>query len=101
MVSISSIASRFKHILLPCFYRTENINETENNMAASVDADAYTKPFQLTASVRRDVYPAVDPANSPELESSSKVVIVTGASGGLGSVSIQNPPKYLTQMSFS
>lgn len=63
------------------------------------DADAYTKPFMLTESMRRDVYPAVDPATNPELESSSKVVIVTGAGGGLGSVSVSQGRTNITDLS--
>lgn len=51
-----------------------------------IDSDAYTAPFMLTKSMHRDVYPAVDPTN-PSLSASGKVVIVTGASGGLGYVS--------------
>lgn len=55
-------------------------------MAGSVDPDMLTAPFQLTASMRRDVYPAVDPKN-PELNVKGKVVLITGAAGLLGHVS--------------
>ncbi|KAG8165427.1 hypothetical protein KVR01_005702 [Diaporthe batatas] len=51
---------------------------------AEVDANAYTAPFMLTKSLHRDVYPAVDPVNNPSVRADGKVVIVTGASGGLG-----------------
>ncbi|KAH6655914.1 hypothetical protein BKA67DRAFT_657815 [Truncatella angustata] len=47
-------------------------------------ADAYTAPFMLTKSMHRDVYPAVDPKINPELDGSSKVVMIFGATSGLG-----------------
>lgn len=47
------------------------------------DADAYTRPFQLTKTMRRGLYPAIDP-KKPELSAAGKVVIITGAGGGLG-----------------
>lgn len=50
----------------------------------------FTTPFQLTKSMHRDVYPAVDPTN-PALSAKGKVVIITGAGGGLGAVSLLNP----------
>ncbi|CAD0044998.1 unnamed protein product [Aureobasidium pullulans] len=48
-----------------------------------MDANAYTTPFQFTKSLRRDVYPAIDPRN-PELNAAGKVVLITGAGGGIG-----------------
>jgi FlaA1/EpsC-like NDP-sugar epimerase len=50
---------------------------------APVDVDAFSWPFQLTKSMHRDVYPAVDPAN-PKLSAKGKVVLVTGAGGAIG-----------------
>lgn len=50
------------------------------------DINMFTTPFQLTKSMHRDVYPAVDPAN-PALSAKDKVIIITGAGGGLGAVS--------------
>lgn len=50
------------------------------------DADAYTKPFQLTKSMTRNVYSAIDPKN-PDNRVIGKVIIITGAGGGLGYVS--------------
>jgi len=50
-----------------------------------MDANAYTTPFQFTKSLRRDVYPAIDPKN-PELNAAGKVVLITGAGGGIGGV---------------
>ncbi|PVH92219.1 NAD(P)-binding protein [Periconia macrospinosa] len=47
------------------------------------DADAYTKPFQLTRTLHRDVYPSVDPTN-PELSADNKTVLITGGGGTLG-----------------
>ncbi len=49
------------------------------------DANAYTKPFQLTKSMTRNVYPAIDP-NNPDNQATGKVIIITGAGGGLGYV---------------
>ncbi|TIA77071.1 NAD(P)-binding protein [Aureobasidium pullulans] len=48
-----------------------------------MDANAYTIPFQFTKSLRRDVYPAINPKN-PELNAAGKVVLITGAGGGIG-----------------
>ncbi|KAF2228574.1 NAD(P)-binding protein [Viridothelium virens] len=48
-----------------------------------MDPNAYTAPFQLTKSLRRDIYPAIDPKN-PELSAASKTVLITGATGGIG-----------------
>ncbi|KAG2162034.1 hypothetical protein JADG_001773 [Aureobasidium aubasidani] len=48
-----------------------------------MDANAYTIPFQFTKSLRRDVYPAIDPKN-PEQNAVGKVVLITGAGGGIG-----------------
>ncbi|KAF2148891.1 NAD(P)-binding protein [Myriangium duriaei CBS 260.36] len=48
-----------------------------------IDPHKFTSPYQLTKSMHRDVYPAVD-ARRPELSAKGKVVIVTGAGGGLG-----------------
>ena len=52
-----------------------------------MDIDAFTKPFQLVKQIRRDVYPAIDPSN-PDLSVSGKVVLITGAGGQIGGVSI-------------
>jgi len=53
---------------------------------AAFDPNMFTTPFQLTKSMHRDVYAAVDPTN-PELKATGKVVLITGAAGGLGFVS--------------
>lgn len=47
------------------------------------DPDAFTRPFQLTKTMRRGLYPAIDPSK-PELSAAGKVVIITGAGGGVG-----------------
>jgi hypothetical protein len=54
---------------------------------AAPPSDAYTTPFQLTRSMHRDVYPAIDPAINRELSATGKVIIVFGATSGLGFVS--------------
>ncbi|KAF2678034.1 NAD(P)-binding protein [Lentithecium fluviatile CBS 122367] len=47
------------------------------------DPDAYTKPFQLTKALHRDVYSAVDLTN-PQLSAENKTVLITGGGGTLG-----------------
>ncbi|KAF2872885.1 hypothetical protein BDV95DRAFT_359396 [Massariosphaeria phaeospora] len=47
------------------------------------DPNMFTAPFQLTKGMHRDVYAAVDP-EALASNASGKVVLVTGASGGLG-----------------
>lgn len=54
--------------------------------SGALDINAFTKPFQLTKGMHRELYPAVDPSNSA-LKASGKVVIITGAGGGVGAVS--------------
>jgi hypothetical protein len=49
--------------------------------------DAYTAPFMLTKSMHRDVYPAIDPTQTEDLRADSKVIIIFGATSGLGFVS--------------
>ncbi|KAL8744553.1 MAG: hypothetical protein Q9190_003212 [Brigantiaea leucoxantha] len=49
----------------------------------SFDVDMFTTPFQLTKSMHRDIYPAVEPTN-PQLSAKGKTIIITGAGGGLG-----------------
>lgn len=53
----------------------------------SIDVDAFTKPFQLTKSMHRELYATLEPSN-PDLNVSGKVVLVTGAGGTLGVVSV-------------
>ncbi|MCJ1423336.1 hypothetical protein MMC29_001219 [Sticta canariensis] len=48
-----------------------------------IDPDQFTTPFQLTKGMHRDVYPTVDP-KSGGLKVTGKVVVITGAGGGLG-----------------
>ncbi|KAK0636626.1 hypothetical protein B0T17DRAFT_613333 [Bombardia bombarda] len=50
----------------------------------TVDADAYTAPFMLTKSMKRDVYFDVDPTKNHELQADGKVVLIIGATGGIG-----------------
>lgn len=51
-----------------------------------IDPDQFTAPFQLTKGMHRHVYPTVDPT-SEGLRATGKVVVITGAGGGLGYVS--------------
>lgn len=57
-----------------------------------IDPDQFTAPFQLTKDMHRDVYPTVDP-QSEDLKVTGKVVVITGAGGGLGYVGHLSPPK--------
>ena len=50
-----------------------------------VDPDMFTKPFQLTKGIHRDVYDTINPSN-PSLRATTKDVVITGAGGGLGYV---------------
>ena len=47
------------------------------------DADAYTKPFNLTKTYHRSVYPAIDVTN-PLNSAAGKTILITGGSRGLG-----------------
>jgi FlaA1/EpsC-like NDP-sugar epimerase len=62
-----------------------------------MDPNAFTTPFQLTKKMHRDLYPAIDPKNE-SLSASGKVVMVTGATGGIGGVSAtHNSMHFLTR----
>ena len=50
-----------------------------------LDVNMFTSPYQLTKSMHRDVYPAIEPGN-PALSVEGKIVMITGAGGGLGNV---------------
>ena len=52
----------------------------------ALDVNMFTSPFQLTKAMHRDVYPAVEPTNAT-LSAKGKVIIITGAGGGLGNAS--------------
>ncbi|KAF2996779.1 hypothetical protein E8E14_005044 [Neopestalotiopsis sp. 37M] len=51
---------------------------------AAPPSDAYTTPFQLTKGMYRDVYPAIDPTINKELDATDKVIVIFGATSGLG-----------------
>ncbi|KAF2496875.1 NAD(P)-binding protein [Lophium mytilinum] len=53
------------------------------------DPDTMSRPFQLTASMQRSVYPAIDPTN-PALSAAGKVVVIVGAGGGIGYATAQS-----------
>ncbi|KAH6670068.1 putative oxidoreductase ucpA [Halenospora varia] len=52
-------------------------------MTEQVDPAFYVKKFQFTKTTYRDVYPAIDPT-SPTNSQAGKVVVITGASKGIG-----------------
>jgi len=51
--------------------------------------DALTRPFCFTKTMRRDVYPAIDPENKENSLAGAppRGVIITGGSRGIGKVS--------------
>jgi len=51
------------------------------------DVNMFSSPFQLTKSMHRDLYPAISLTN-PALSANGKVIIITGAGGGLGVVRV-------------
>ncbi len=58
----------------------------QNNMDADLDklpSDFFVTVNQFTNTVYRDVYPSIDPS-SPALSQAGKVVIISGASKGIG-----------------
>jgi hypothetical protein len=48
-----------------------------------LDVDAELKAFSFTRKAHRDIYPAIDP-HLPVHSQAGKVIIVTGASRGIG-----------------
>jgi hypothetical protein len=50
---------------------------------SSLPDDYFTTSMQFTKKIHTDVYPSIDPS-SPALSQAGKVVIITGASKGLG-----------------
>lgn len=55
-------------------------------MPTQVDPNQFTTPFAITKTTHRDPYPAISPTN-PSNSQSGKIIIITGASSGLGEVS--------------
>ncbi|KAL4936549.1 hypothetical protein BDV06DRAFT_204835 [Aspergillus oleicola] len=56
-------------------------------MADAPDPDLYVKLAAFTSKTYRDVYPAIDPTR-PELSQVGKVIVITGASRGLGQLGL-------------
>jgi hypothetical protein len=54
-------------------------------MAQQIDPDQFTTPFMITKTKHRDPYPAILPSN-PSNSQKGKIIIITGASGGIGAV---------------
>ena len=84
-LSLSHFQVRF---LIVISTQTGKYQQSLDMAAQSVDVNMFTSPFQLTKGMHRDVYPAIEPSN-PGLSAKGKVVIITGAGGGLGAVSVQ------------
>lgn len=61
------------------------------NMAQQIDPHQYTTPFQLTKTMHRDPYDEILPSK-PSNSQNGRIVIVTGAYGGIGAVSISSCP---------
>ncbi|KAM0191776.1 hypothetical protein ACHAPC_002088 [Botrytis cinerea] len=49
-----------------------------------IDPNAYTLPFSLTKTIRRDPYPAILPSN-PSNSQAGKIILITGGGTGIGS----------------
>ncbi|KAF7945128.1 hypothetical protein EAE96_009907 [Botrytis aclada] len=52
-------------------------------MSDTIDPHAYTTPYAITKTIRRDPYFAIDSKN-PANNQSGKIIIITGASAGIG-----------------
>jgi FlaA1/EpsC-like NDP-sugar epimerase len=50
---------------------------------ADLPEDYYVKQFAFTKTLHRDIYKAINP-ESKKLSQKGKVVVITGASGGIG-----------------
>jgi FlaA1/EpsC-like NDP-sugar epimerase len=60
-------------------------HQTPTTMAQQIDPDQFTTPFMITKTKHRDPYPAILPSN-PSNSQKGKIIIITGASGGIGAV---------------
>lgn len=63
-----------------------NDDKSDEMADQAPDSDAYTSPFQLTKAMHRDVYGRISPSD-PSLAATGKVLVLTGATGGVGHVS--------------
>jgi hypothetical protein len=68
-------------------------------MATGPDPDLLVKIGAFTNSNYRNVYPAIDPTR-PELSQEGKVVVITGASRGLGRTVSDKVPDLLPTSGF-
>jgi hypothetical protein len=75
-----------KNQYLYTYFPDEHFKLNKMGDPQQIDVNMFTSPFQLTKSMHRELYAAVEPSN-PALSAKGKVVIITGASGGLGAVS--------------
>jgi len=105
IISRTSSVSHSSHIpfkpLIVALYLISISDNLSHNTMAQVDPDQFTTPFMVTPTKRRDPYPALDPSK-PSNSQKGKIIIITGASSGLGAVRDYN--KYyinLTQLTFS
>jgi len=64
-------------------YILQNKDRKIYRKMAGFDVNMFTTPFQLTKSMHRELYPALEPTNA-DLNASGKTVLITGASGTLG-----------------
>lgn len=54
-----------------------------------LDVDTELKAYSFTRRAHRDVHPVID-SRRPELSQAGKVVIITGASRGIGKLAMEN-----------
>ncbi|EDN99079.1 hypothetical protein SS1G_13939 [Sclerotinia sclerotiorum 1980 UF-70] len=57
-------------------------------MAQELDPDAFTTPWNITETLHRDPYWAIDPKNPANLQT-GKIIIITGASSGIGAAAVK------------
>jgi hypothetical protein len=60
-----------------------------DKMAQEIDPNQYTYPFQLTKSMHRDPYDELLPSKASNSQK-GRIVIITGAYGGVGAVNISS-----------
>jgi hypothetical protein len=71
---------------LPFAFAVEKGKEIVDEMGSQFDPDMFTKPYQLTKTIRRSPYPAISPEN-PSNSQTGKLIVITGGGTGLGAAS--------------
>lgn len=79
---LCSGSCEYLQVTSPC---TRITLTTPDGEVVTMDPHALTAPFQFTKTMRRELYPAINPEN-PELSARGKTILITGATGGIGGV---------------